>query len=52
MQVGYRTYLTFDIYYEFTILSLAIIEVTVVVDNLTGQVSFNLSMVCKSVDVI
>ena len=30
---------------------MAIIEVTVDVDNLTGQVSFNFSMVCKSVDV-
>ena len=30
---------------------MAIIEVTVDVDKLTGQVSFNFSMVCKSVDV-
>ena len=37
MQVGYRTYLAFAIYYGFTILSLAIIEETVVVDHLTGQ---------------
>ena len=30
---------------------MAIIEVTVDVEYLTGQVSFNLSMVCKVVDV-
>ena len=30
---------------------MAIIEVTVDVDHLMGQVSFNFSVVCKSVDV-
>ena len=34
-----------------SILGMAIIEVTVDVEYLTGQVSFNFSMVCKVVDV-
>ena len=33
------------------LLGMAIIEVTVDADHLTGQVSFNFPVVCKSVDV-
>ena len=39
-------------YRYFTILGMAIIEVTVDADHLTGQVSFNFPVVCKRVDVI